>query len=139
MRNIILGLTVIFVITVASLTAYKLIPKKPGTMSQFTPSLTESPRGGDEEAVTKIIHNFYSAYEDCMKNPPQEAFGKVGEYCQLNTGFTSVNFKDNLEKGGTAKKGADPIVCAQNFPESIKADSVVWVNENRATSSASDI
>lgn len=67
-----------------------------------------------------------------MKNPPVAAKGKVGEYCQNNSGLTTTTFAANLEKGGTAKAGADPIFCAQNVPESVAVNPDVQVTNDRA-------
>lgn len=86
----------------------------------------------DKTAVSQITDNFYKSYESCMKNPPAAAAGKVSVYCQDNTGLTTTNFATNLEKGGTAKAGADPIFCAQNPPESITVDSNTQITTDKA-------
>jgi hypothetical protein len=53
-----------------------------------------------------------------MTNPPAEAIGQVGNWCSSNNSNATVNFPANLETGGVAAAGADPIVCAQSFPMS---------------------
>ncbi|MFA6097828.1 MAG: hypothetical protein WC788_09485 [Candidatus Paceibacterota bacterium] len=87
----------------------------------------------DETTIPKAIDDLYQNYENCLKNPPSEASGKVGEYCQNNTGLTTANFAANLEKGGTAKAGADPVFCAQSVPESMKASTDFRVKNGKAT------
>lgn len=87
----------------------------------------------NENTITNAVGAFYRKYEDCVKNPPSEAEGRVTEYCQLNTGLTSAAFAGNLEKGGTAKAGADPIFCAQSVPEGMKVDPDFQAKDNRAT------
>lgn len=71
-----------------------------------------------------VATNFYTAYELCLTTPPDEAADQVSIYCQANTGLTSPNFVSNLETGGVAATGADPVLCAQNVPEVIKAQAV---------------
>jgi hypothetical protein len=68
-----------------------------------------------------------------LKNPPEAASGRVSEYCQVNTGLTSATFAGNLEKGGVAKAGADPVFCAQSVPESKKASSDFQAKNDKAT------
>ncbi len=86
----------------------------------------------DKTAASEITNNFYQSYDTCMKNPPAAAAGKVSEYCQNNSGFTTSNFAANLEKGGTAKAGADPIFCAQNVPESIIVNPSIQITGSKA-------
>lgn len=69
------------------------------------------------------VQAFYDAYNWCGKAPPQEAKDRVTEYCQNNSGMTTGDFEKNLEAGGTAKAGANPVVCAQSVHESIRATS----------------
>jgi len=97
-----------------------------------TPDKNSAPKT-NESTIPNAIGNFYRKYEDCVKNPPSEAEGRVTEYCQNNTGLTSAAFAGNLEKGGTAKAGADPIFCAQNVPEGMKVDADFQVKNSKAT------
>lgn len=87
----------------------------------------------NENTIPNAIGNFYRKYEDCVKNPPGEAEGKVSEYCQNNSGLTSAAFAANLEKGGIVKAGADPVFCAHYVPEGMKVDSDFQVKNNKAT------
>lgn len=101
---------------------YFIINKQNSSDSKSTPP----PSSGKVSANSPIgvATNFYSAYESCLTTPPQEAAGEVSQYCQTHTGLTSSNFAANLETGGVAAAGADPILCAQNVPEAIKAQAV---------------
>lgn len=73
----------------------------------------------DSILMFETADNFYQRYLYCMKNPPEEAMGKVSEYCQNNTGLTTNSFQANIDKGGISKAGADPILCGQNPPEKV--------------------
>ena len=59
----------------------------------------------------------------------------MSEFCQNNTGLTTTAFADNLEAGGTAKAGADPVFCAQDIPEtlSVNADAQIIADNAIAT------
>jgi len=92
----------------------------------------ENISGLDEKTIPDAITNFYQKYASCLKNPPSEASGKVSEYCQNNTGLTTAAFAGNLEKGGIAKAGADPIFCAQSVPETKKTSSDFQMKNNKA-------
>ena len=101
---------------------------------------TRSPQGtsqpsSDPQAVTEAVNSFYQSYDFCMKNPPAAAEGKVGEYCQNNTGLTTSAFAGNLEEGGTAKAGADPIFCAQDIPESMTVNADARITGEKAFAS----
>ena len=87
----------------------------------------------DTKGVIETAKNFYDFYDSCMKNPPKQAKDRVGEYCQQNSGLTTSDFAVNLEKGGTAKAGADPIICAQNPFQSFTIGSNVQIQDNKAT------
>jgi hypothetical protein len=87
------------------------------------------------EAVAKAVNKFYTSYDSCMKNPPAGSEGKVSEYCQNNTGLTTAAFAGNLEAGGTAKAGADPIFCAQDIPEAMSVNTDVQITANKAIAS----
>ena len=83
-----------------------------------TPSGTASPPeiSFSSDAVAKVAQAFYDEYLNCMTNPPAEATGQVGNWCASNNSHESPGFPANLEAGGVAAAGADPIVCAQSFP-----------------------
>lgn len=105
------------------------------TTSQPTPT---SGNLSDKAIVSEITSNFYNNYDSCLKNPPAQAAGKVSEYCQNNTGVTSATFEENLAKGGTAKAGADPIVCAQNLPESVAVNPDTQIIDDKAVAFVSE-
>lgn len=73
---------------------------------------TQTPRR--DETAEQTVSDFYSEYENCMKNPPAPAAGRVSQYCQENNSQIASNFVDNLATGGVAAAGADPITCSQN-------------------------
>ena len=100
---------------------------------QESPMPGNNTSGLDEKTIPSAIDNFYQKYESCLKNPPVAASGRVSEYCQNNSGFTTAGFAGNLEKGGIAKAGADPIFCAQGVPESMKASADFQAKNNKAT------
>lgn len=89
----------------------------------------------DQAVVTEAVNNFYTSYDSCMKNPPAGSEGKVGEYCQNNTGLTTAAFAGNLETGGTAKAGADPVFCAQDIPETMSVNTDVQITGDKAIAS----
>ncbi len=117
---------------------YYLYSKQFQKTNQNTPQPTSaSPTStatdtADKAIVSTITDNFYKDYDSCMKNPPSQAAGKVSAYCQNNTGLTTTTFKANLEKGGTAKAGADPIFCAQNIPESVNINPDTQITGGKA-------
>ncbi|MCK9351694.1 MAG: hypothetical protein WCT49_01890 [Candidatus Paceibacterota bacterium] len=81
-----------------------------------------------EDPKTAVLA-FYNNYQNCVKDPPREAKEKVSEYCQSHTGVSTVDLEKNIAAAGIAKLGADPIVCAQNLPESILMGDVKAVDE----------
>jgi len=87
--------------------------------------LTSTPTPPSALEAAQAVSAFYQGYEDCMRNPPQAAAGQVSTYCQTHTGLTTQDFAQNLEAGGTAKAGADPIFCAQSPPQSTSIGQVV--------------
>ena len=106
----------------------------PTSSASDTPaSATASPpeTSFSAEAVVIVTKAFYDEYMDCMTNPPAEAIGQVGNWCSSNNSNATSNFPANLEAGGVAEAGADPIVCAQSFPMS-------YIVEGNATYSSSE-
>lgn len=81
------------------------------------------PTAAPSQSSQDVVTAFYETYTNCLKNPPTAAKGKVSTYCQNNTGLTTSDFAANIAAGGTAKAGADPIVCAQNPPANIQVAS----------------
>lgn len=88
--------------------------------------------GLNSENPRTVTEKFYAAYENCLKNPPPAAEGEVSVYCQNNTGYTAKNFSANLEQGGTAASGADPIACAQNIPYNSQVSDPSFYGESDA-------
>lgn len=74
----------------------------------------------ETEQMKTAVMGLYNSYKECMTNPPVEAFGQVSTYCQDNNQYAAKSFVSNLEKGGVAKAGADPITCAQNIAQNIQ-------------------
>ncbi len=135
MRKIVFGILVILLIG-GIIYSLRKGGEAPGQPVQSPPIAT--PNSTDKQAIAGIVDNFYKKYDSCMKNPPAEAKGRVGEYCQNNSGFTTANFAANLEKGGTAKAGADPIYCAQNPSENIIVNPDVQIRGDQATVSVNE-
>jgi hypothetical protein len=102
------------------------------------PTATSNVPSTPESSVSEVINNFYISYGTCMGNPPDAAAGKISVYCQNNSGFTTAAFAANLEKGGTAKAGADPIYCSQNPPDGITINPDVKVAAEKATASITE-
>lgn len=90
----------------------------------------------DREAVYAVTNNFFAKYTSCTKNPPSFNKGDTRSYCQDNTGFTTSSFLANLKKGGV--KAVDPILCAQNTPDSVSSNSDIKINGTNASSTASE-
>jgi hypothetical protein len=97
------------------------------------PQITSQP--ADQAGVTEAVNRFYTGYDACMKNPPAGSEGKVSEYCQNNSGITTAAFAGNLEAGGTAKAGADPVFCAQDIPETMSVNTDMQITANKASAS----
>ncbi len=80
-----------------------------------------------------VVENFYKSYQNCLEKPPPQAKDNVSIYCQKNNKEISNSFFKNLEKRAEASKGADPIVCAQNLPQSIMIEKIVQDFLNQAS------
>ena len=85
------------------------------------------------QTASETVSAFYKIYQDCLKNPPQEASGQVSVYCQDHTGLTTSDFAKNINAGGIAKLGADPISCAQALPQSFLVSNDKLNDKNTAT------
>jgi hypothetical protein len=128
---------VLFVVVLAVLigAAYTWIKQYSHTDTQFnlSPDVTLSPP--KNQLVTlpvQTAQNFYMAYLECLKNPPKEAGDTVSEYCQSHNSYGSDDLSKNLELGGIAAMGADPILCAQNPPETVKATEASSITDTTA-------
>ncbi len=99
-----------------------------------TPTITPTPALSPVPQMTpsEVVQGFFASYEICLKNPPQAATGQVSAYCQSHNPFISSTFVTNLAHGGVAQKGADPVVCAQNLPQSFTMGTTT-INDNVAT------
>ncbi len=110
---------VIFAVVVG-LAAFKLGSRRPAVREIIpdpTPIAVVSPDPTVQQiAPEETAMAFYANYEDCLKNPPAVAAGRVSTYCRSRNPFITAAFVANLAQGGIASAGADPIVCAQNFP-----------------------
>jgi len=119
-----LGILIVLLLVLFGFLGFSFLNSRKSAVSP-SPNPTTTPQIiPDTKPVSDLIDNYYKFYDSCMKNPPTAAKGMVGEYCQNNSGVTSLAFPQNIEEGGIAKAGADPIVCAQNFPESISVTNV---------------
>ena len=107
----------------------------PSESSTVTATASPPETSFSKEAVILVTKAFYDEYLDCMTNPPTQAAGQVGNWCASNNANTTTNFPANLEAGGVAEAGADPIVCAQSFPMSyeVRDDSSYSHSEKQGT------
>lgn len=124
-KEVILGI-ILFIVAGAAfyLTNYRSVQTQDGKgyLSKY-----------DETTIPKVINDFYENYESCLKNPPAQAAGRISVYCQNNSELATVDFGGNLEKGGVAKSGADPVFCAQSMPETRNVSSDFQVKNDKAT------
>lgn len=86
----------------------------------------------------KAAEDFYHVYENCMKNPPQEAIEHVSEYCQTNNPFGAESLVANLTSGGVANAGADPVFCAQNPPQSYSITGATPIENGQSTATVEE-
>jgi hypothetical protein len=98
---------------------------KPEPTSSPIVIVTSSPSASEDMTakVSSVTKAFYDEYSNCMTNPPTEAAGQVGNYCADHNSHATPALPANLVAGGVAEAGADPIVCAQNFPISYSVTS----------------
>lgn len=123
---------IILVVPILALAACSVFSQQSQITSQPASPATDQAAA---EAVAKAVNDFYTSYDSCMKNPPAGSEGKVSEYCQNNTGLTTAAFAGNLEAGGTAKAGADPVFCAQDIPETMSVNTEVQITADKAIAS----
>lgn len=102
----------------------------------LTPTPEASPTVTELEAkktsINAVVAQFYANYQSCLRNPPQEALGRVSTYCQANNPYTTEAFITNLASGATARRGTDPIVCSQNPPSSVAPDAIDFESPEQA-------
>jgi hypothetical protein len=121
----------ILALTACSTNASDITPSESPTGTPTSATASPPETSFSAEAVILVTQAFYDEYMDCMTNPPAEAIGQVGNWCSSNNSNATTNFPANLEAGGVAEAGADPIVCAQSFPMS-------YIVEDNATYSSSE-
>ncbi len=111
----------------------------PSALNSLTSPTPQASNSSEATSKTpdQAAKAFYDFYQDCMKNPPKAALGQVGNWCQENNPNITSTFVANLEKGDVAKEGADPIVCAQQPPESITAEAFI-ISGNSAQGKVSE-
>jgi hypothetical protein len=83
-------------------------------------------------AIMRTVEQFYASYAACLKDPPRDALGRVGKYCQEHNPYITTAFTKNLLEFGTARRGADPVTCAQNPPSSVAAGAIDFEAQDRA-------
>ncbi len=88
------------------------------TTATPTPSATSTPTFGVPGLLKAKTKSFFDEYMLCMTKPPAEAKDYVGDYCQSHNSNATQSLPANLKLGGVSDAGADPILCAQNVPES---------------------
>jgi hypothetical protein len=120
-NQIIIVITILIIIAIIALLKIQT--------TQSTPTV-ETKVVNEEGDMKSAVIGLYDGYKSCMENPPEEAVGKVSNYCQTNNTYTSENFIGNIEKGGVAAAGGDPITCGQNPPLRV---SVGTVNPSQQT------
>jgi len=87
-----------------------------------TPSASPMDTASWSTDIQAKTQAFYDEYMLCMTKPPAEAKDHVGDYCQSHNSNATEALPANLKRGGVSDAGADPIVCAQNFPISYIVD-----------------
>jgi hypothetical protein len=118
-------IALLVIVALLIFTAFFIIPKS----SSLSPSPSPQPLASNNNSeLLTTVNNFYQEYQSCMANPPNQAEGSVSTWCQANNSFATKDFAKNLANGGVAKAGADPILCAQNPPQSVKAETVTDPN-----------
>jgi hypothetical protein len=127
----------ILVLTACSTNSANIDPTVSPTDSPTSATASPPATSFSAEAVISVTQAFYDEYMECMTNPPAEAIGQVGNWCSSNNSNASASFPANLEAGGVAAAGADPIVCAQSFPMSYKAKDDATYNSAEKTGKAS--
>ena len=118
MQKLIVLTVAIFALTACTTNSVDVDPTDRPTDTPTSATASPPETSFSAEAVVIVTQAFYDEYVDCMTNPPAEAIGQVGNWCSSNNSNATANFPANLETGGVAAAGADPIVCAQSFPMS---------------------
>jgi len=132
-----LALPIIIVVLLLGAIIYYFLRNQPTKTPEPTPQ--PSPAAQINTIISNVAGGYYNSYNTCIKNPPEAAKGMVSVYCQGNTGLTTAAFAANLEKGGTASAGADPIFCAQSVPVKVTVDPDIQITDNKATAFINEI
>ena len=122
MRKSIPAVIAILVMTACSTKTTTVDPSVSPTDTPTSATASPPVTSFSAEAVVKVTQAFYDEYMNCMTTPPTQAAGQVGNWCASNNSNATPSFPANLEAGGVAAAGADPIVCAQSFPMSYKVE-----------------
>ena len=126
----------ILVLTACSTNSANIDPTVSPTDTPTSATASPPATSFSAEAVISVTQAFYDEYMNCMTNPPAEAIGQVGNWCSSNNSNATSSFPANLEAGGVAEAGADPIVCAQSFPMSYKVRDDATYNSAEKTGKA---
>ena len=126
----------ILVLTACSTNSANIDPTVSPTDTPTSATASPPVTSFSADAVGLVTKAFYDEYMNCMTNPPAEAIGQVGNWCSSNNSNATSNFPANLEAGGVAAAGADPIVCAQSFPMSYKVKDDATYNSAEKTGKA---
>jgi len=99
-----------------------------------TPISTAQPTPTPTNDPTKVVNDFYSTYVNCL----QKYFDAVSKGTSpAPTSCPSLNTYPALSPDLISKlnqvKGADPILCAQNYPNNIKVDNAVSSGNTAST------
>jgi len=122
MHKLIVLTVAIFALTACTTNSVDVDPTDSPTDTPTSASASPPETSFSAEAVAKVTQAFYDEYMNCMTTPPTQAAGQVGNWCASNNSNATPSFPANLEAGGVAAAGADPIVCAQSFPMSYKVE-----------------
>jgi len=104
-----------FILGPSDNTTYKQVFDKVVATFKFAETPLEKPE--------KATEDFYKAYWYCMQDNPKPSI----EQCLNQADFAPVLTSDLKEKLQTVI-GADPVLCAQNIPDSINTDTAVIDN-----------
>jgi hypothetical protein len=136
MKKFIFTTVTVLTLTACSTNSANIDPTVSPTDTPTSATASPPETSFSAEAVISVTQAFYDEYMDCMTNPPAEAIGQVGNWCSSNNSNATSNFPANLEAGGVAEAGADPIVCAQSFPMSYKVRDDATYNSAEKTGKA---
>jgi hypothetical protein len=82
----------------------------------------------DQDQIKKTVNDFYTAYLECIKNPPPEAIRPFARYCEEQSEVITDEFHNTLK----TTRGQDPILCSNTVPTSVTYESVDFESPERA-------